>query len=102
MAGTLRELSPSKRDGVKRWELRVYVGRDPDRTVVDPETGKVVKQGPPVHVSKVFRGGKREAIRALDKLVTETGEGRTVGTGATVGKLFDEWMVDLKRQGKAK
>jgi hypothetical protein len=58
MSGTLRELPPSKRDGQKRWQLRVYVGRDPDKTVRD-ENGRVAKQGPPVHVSRVFRGGRR-------------------------------------------
>jgi hypothetical protein len=52
MSGTVRELTPAKSDGARRWQLRVYVGRDPDRTVRD-EDGKVIKQGPPVHVSKV-------------------------------------------------
>jgi integrase len=80
---------------------RVYVGRDPDRTVRD-DAGKVVRQGPPVHVSKVFRGGKRDAVKALDKLVQETGQKRTIGTSATVGKLFDEWLEDLDRLGKAR
>ncbi len=62
VSGTLRELAPSKRDGSKRWQLRVHVGRDPDRTVRDEE-GKVIKQRPPTHVSRVFRGGKRDAVR---------------------------------------
>ncbi len=100
MSGTLRELPPSKRTKEKRWQLRVYVGRDPDRTVRDAE-GKVIKQGPPVHVSKVFRGGKRAAEKALDKLVSEVGDSKTIGAGATVGKLLDEWMNDLERLGKA-
>lgn len=97
----MRELSPSKRDGLKRWELRVYVGRDPDKTVRDPDTGKVVKQGPPVHVSRVFRGGKREANKALDKLVAEAGRTRTIGTTATVGRLLTEYLTNLDRLGKA-
>src|SRR5664280_1384937 len=101
MSGTLRELPPSKRTGEKRWELRVYVGRDPEKTVRD-ETGKVIKQGPPVHASQVFRGGKRDAVKALDKLVAEKGGERRVGTTATVGKLLDEWLADLKRQGNAR
>ena len=66
------------------------------------ETGKVIKQGPPVDVSKGFRGGKRDAIKALDKLVAETGEGRAVGTTATVGKLLTEWLATLERLGKAR
>jgi integrase len=100
MSGTLRDLPPSKRTGEKRWELRVYVGRDPDKTVRDDE-GMVIKQGPPVHVSRVFRGGKREANKALDKLVAEYGGERRIGTSATVGKLFTEWLANLERLGKA-
>lgn len=100
MGGTLRELAPSKRDGSKRWELRVYVGRDPDKTVRD-DAGRVLKQGPPVHVSRVFRGGKRDASKALDALVAEQGSERTVGTRATVGKLLTEWLANLDRLGKA-
>src|SRR5664280_1560944 len=101
MSGTLRKMNPSKRSGEQRWELRVYVGRDPDKTVRDDD-GKVLKQGSPVHVSRVFRGGKREAIKALDALVAETGQERVIGTTATVGKLLDEWLADLKRLGKAR
>ena len=101
MSGTLRELPPSKRTGERRWELRVYVGRDPDKTVRDVG-GRVVRQGPPVHVSKVFRGGKRDAGKALDALVAEQGSERTVGTAATVGKLFTDWLANLERLGKAR
>lgn len=67
----------------------MYVGRNPERTVYD-NAGRVVKQGPPFHVSRVFRGGKRAADKALDDLVKEVGEDRTIGTSATLGKLFDE------------
>jgi len=102
MSGTLRSLPPSKRDGSKRWELRVYVGRDPDKVERDPETGRVVKQGPPILVSRVFRGGKRDATKALDKLVAEVGQTRTIGTTATVGKLFTDFLANLDRLGKAR
>jgi integrase len=73
-----------------RWELRAYVGRD-------PETRK------PRQVSRVFRGGKREAIKALDRLVREVDEGQHVGTGATFGKLLDEWMqrIICKRRARS-
>jgi integrase len=98
----MRPLPPSKRDGSKRWELRVYVGRDPDKVVRDPETGKVVKQGPPIHISRVFHGGKRDASKALDKLVAEAGQTRTIGTSATVGKLFTDFLVNLDRLGRAR
>ena len=93
--------APSKRDGSKRWERRVYDGRDPDKVVRDPATGKVVKQGPSIHVSRVFRGGKRDAKRALDKLVAEAGRTRTIGTTATVGKLLTDHIANLERLGKA-
>ena len=43
MSGTSRELTPSKKDGQQRWELRVFVGRDPAKTVRDPDTGRVTK-----------------------------------------------------------
>ncbi|MGH9090000.1 MAG: tyrosine-type recombinase/integrase [Acidimicrobiales bacterium] len=101
MNGSMRELATSKRTGERRWELRIYVGRDPDKTVRDPNTGRIVKQGPPVHLSKIFRGGKREAARELAKMATEAHQGRLVGPTATVGKLLTEWMKNLKRQGKA-
>lgn len=101
MNGSMRELAPSKRTGERRWELRVYVGRDPDKTVRDPETGRIVKQGPPVHLSKVFKGGKREAARELAKMATEAHQGSRVGPTATVSKLLNEWMANLGRQGKA-
>jgi integrase len=76
-------------EGSKRWELRAYVGQD-------PETGK------PRQVSRSFRGGKREARRQLDKLVSEVRAGHHIGTTATVGKLLDEWLGNLDRLGKAR
>ena len=85
MSGTMRE----RPEGSKRWELRAYVGQD-------PETGK------PRQVSRSFRGGKREARRQLDKLVSEVRAGHHIGTTATVGKLLDEWLGNLDRLGKAR
>jgi integrase len=67
---------------------------------VDSDTGRVV-HGPPLQVSRVFRGGKREARKVLEQLVHEVHEGHHVGTTATVGKLLDEWMKNVKRLGKA-
>jgi integrase len=102
MPGTLRELPRSKRHPKeRRWEIRVYVGRDPDKTVVDDD-GHVVRQGPPMHVSKVIYGGKRDALAALDDLVAETEKGMRVGVGATVGKLLTAYLADLERLGKAR
>lgn len=102
MNGSMRELPSAKRTGERRWELRVYVGRDPDKAVRDPETGRVIRQGPPVHLSKVFRGGKREASRELAKMAAEAHQGRRVGPTATVAKLLTEWLANLERQGKAR
>lgn len=85
MSGTMRERPP----GSGRWELRAYVG-------TDPETGR------PRQVSRSFRGGKRLATKALDKLVHEVAEGHHIGTTATVGKLLDEWLRNLDRLGKAR
>lgn len=102
MSGSMRELAPSKRTGERRWELRVYLGRDPDRAVRDPGTGKVLKQGPPVHESRVYRGGIREAKRELAKMVAKAGADKRVGPKATVSKLLDDWLANLDRLGRAR
>lgn len=81
MRGSKRETRP----GV--WELRVHVGRD-------PVTGRRRD------VSRTFRGGKRDAERALAKLVGE--HEHTGGSDVTVGRLFDDWLrlVDRDRSPK--
>jgi integrase len=66
------------------WELRVYVGRD-------PETGN------PRQVSRTFRGGARAAEDALRDLVEKYAEGRPDGYGATVGQLLDRWLAECER-----
>jgi integrase len=85
MSGTMRERPANS----KRWELRAYAGRD-------PETGN------PRQVSRIFRGGKREARKALDKLVGEVDAGQHVGTTATFGKLLDLWLAKVEDLGKAR
>ena len=85
MSGTLRE-RPAKSG---RWELRAYVGRD-------AETGK------PRQVPRVFRGGKRDAVKALDALVHEVSEGQHIGVSATFGKLLDEWMDKVIKKRRAR
>lgn len=74
MSGTLREKPP----GSGKWEMRVYVGRD-------PATRK------PVQVSQTFKGGAREARKALAAFAAEVHAGKHVGTKATFGKLLDDW-----------
>jgi len=101
MSGSLRELRPSKKTGERRFQLRVYVGRDPDKTERDPVSGRVINQGPPIHVSKVFTGGIREAKKELTRFAVEAGQQRTVGTSATVGKLLADYLESLERLGRA-
>lgn len=71
-------------EGSKRWELRAYAGRD-------NATGK------PRQVSRVFRGGKREANHALDALVAEVRAGKHVGTAANFKTLAAEFLRHVKR-----
>ena len=86
MSGTMRERPP----GSGTWELRAYVGRD-------PETGK------PRQVSRTFRGGKRQARRALDELVADVAAGRAKTTTArSFGQLLDEWMSRYVERHRAK
>src|ERR1700683_2599680 len=75
--------------------------RDPNKTVRD-DNGKVVRQGPPVHLSRVFHGGKREASKELTKMASEAHQGSHVGPTATVGKLLTEWTANIERQGMAR
>jgi integrase len=79
----------------------VYVGRDPDKAVRDPDTGRVIKQGPPIHVSKVFTGGIREAKKELAKFEVTAAQRRAVGTSTTVGKLLTEYLSNGDRCGWA-
>jgi integrase len=71
-AGTLTERSP----GV--WRLRVLV-RDP-RTSKDRQ------------VSETFHGGRREAERALAKMVTQADSGQLSPLTMTVADLLAEWL----------
>lgn len=77
MGGSMRERKP------RVWELRVYTGRDP-----------LTKR--PRQVSRTFRGGKREASRALAELTAETTEGKHGGSNATVSQLLDAWLKAAK------
>ena len=95
----MRVLPPSRKDGARRWELRVFIGRDPAKAVHDPHTGRVIKQAPPIYVSKVFKGGKRAAQKALGDLVAEVRQNSrgVVGTPKTVSNLLDEHLANLER-----
>jgi integrase len=69
--------------------------------VHDPQTGRVLKQGPPIFATKVFHGGIREARRALAAFAVEASEERTVGKSATVNKLMGEYLASLARLDRA-
>ena len=74
MAGHLQERGP------KTWRLSVYVGRD-------------ARTGRKRYVQRTVHGTKREAERALARLVTEVDEGRHSASAAgTFGNLLDRWL----------
>jgi integrase len=74
VAGHLQERGP------KTWRLSVYVGRD-SRT------------GRKRYAQRTVHGTKREAERALARLVTEVDEGRHSASAAgTFGNLLDRWL----------
>lgn len=81
-AGTIRERKP----GV--WELRAFVGTDP-----------LTRR--PRQVSRTFKGGKRDAERALTALKAEVAEGKYGGTvSGTFGYLLDQWLDQLTARGR--
>ena len=82
MRGTIRE----RDEGV--WEIRAFVGRD-------PVTAK------PRQVSRVVRGGKRDAEKRLAELVTEVSAGRVDTTRVTFGHLFDSWLEQQEHLGRS-
>ena len=61
------------------WELRVYLG-------TDPVTGKQR------YATRTVRGGKREAQRVLNEMVTDAERGLSVRTNATAGELIEAWF----------
>jgi integrase len=74
MTGHMQERGP------KTWRLSVYVGRD-SRT------------GRKRYAQRTVHGTKREAERALARLVTEVDEGRHSASAAgTFGNLLDRWL----------
>ena len=74
MTGHLQQRGPTT------WRLSVYVGRD-SRT------------GRKRYAQRTVQGTKREADRALARLVTEVDEGRHSASAAgTFGNLLDRWL----------
>ena len=78
----MRERSPGA------WELIVEAGRD-------PVTGKRRQ------ASRIFNGTLTEAKKARSALINEVSKGRHTGTKATMNDLFDDWIVELQRNGRS-
>jgi integrase len=70
--------------GEDHYRLRAYVGRKPDGTVV--------------FKSQNFRGGKKEAQSALNRLIESVKSKQTAPEGekATVAELFEAWFANAK------
>lgn len=82
MRGSLRE----KPAGSGRWELRVYLGRD-------PVTGR------PRQLSRVVRGSKRSAQTELARLVADTSREGPTPSDVTVADLLERHLAHLERRG---
>ena len=72
MAGSIRQR------GKESWELRVFVGRDPDTDRKE-------------YATRTFRGTRREAEKELARLVVAADEGKIVAKTGTVGELCERW-----------
>ena len=73
MPGSMRQQDGS-------FELKVYLGRD-------------AVSGRKRWADQTFKGGKRDAQRALAAMVLGAERGGLAHTGATVGELLEEWFV---------
>jgi integrase len=65
-------------------ELRAYLG-------TDPVTGKQR------YATRTVRGGKREAQRALNEMVTDADRGPSVRTNASAGEPIEAWCEHAAR-----
>ncbi|HET7487673.1 MAG TPA: tyrosine-type recombinase/integrase [Acidimicrobiales bacterium] len=70
----------SMRQRGSTWELKVYLGRD-------------AVSGRKRWAYRTFKGGKRDAQRALAAFVVEADRDGVARTGATVGELLEEWFT---------
>ena len=78
MRGTLRAVKGREH----YWEIAVDAGRDPIN-------------GKRVRVVRGVHGGKRDAERALNQLVTDVSSGRASASTATVADLLDGWLDNV-------
>ena len=71
-----------------RWQLRVFLGRD-------PVTGK------DRYRTEAFAGTKRQAQSALARLVAEVDTGAVTPASKTVDTLLDEWLDHIEHLGRS-
>lgn len=70
--------------GEKSWRIRAYAARD--------------RSGRKRYVQRTIVGSKREAEKALTRLLGELDEGRIVASASiTMNELLDKWLA-VKRQ----
>lgn len=82
MRGSLRQRGP------KRWQLRVYEGRD-------EITGK------PTYRTRTVEGTKREAQTALAAMVAEVETGIVKPKAMTVADLLEAWLTHIEHLGRS-
>lgn len=79
MQGTIVERAPG------RWLIRVFAGRGSD--------------GKTRHINRTIRGSKRDAQRALARLVSGVSDGHVVaGRAMTLAQLVEHWLEDIEPQ----
>jgi integrase len=84
MRGSKRE----KPKGSGRWELRIYLGRDPYKN----------KQ---LTLSEMFYGSGRDADSRLAELVVDAEAGRLNGRDKTLGWVLEQWLDHLGAIGRS-
>lgn len=84
--GTMTEVRPGT------WRLRV--------SVKDPISGQSVQRSKTVRTKT--RPSKKDLERELAKFRQELERKKATGQKATMGKLLDDWLADLEKEGRAK
>jgi integrase len=82
MRGSMRQRAPG------RWQLRVYLGRE-------PVTGK------DRYRTESFEGTKRQAQSELARLVAEVDAGVVTPATKTVATLLEEWLDHIEHLGRS-
>ena len=74
------------------WRLRV--------SVPDPISGKPVQRSKTIRTKT--RAAKKDLERDLAKFRRELERKRATGKKATMGKVLDDWLADLEKEGRAR